>query len=70
MDKEDLIKFEEEIAELFNGANISAPVHLYYGNEDQIIDVFKKVGPNKITVTRSAQVKGEWVLQSEVITLD
>ena len=43
MDKEDLIKFEEEIAELFNGANISAPVHLYYGNEDQIIDVFKKV---------------------------
>ena len=45
MDKEDLIKFEEEIAELFNGANISAPVHLYYGNEDQIIDVFKKVRP-------------------------
>ena len=43
MDKEDLIKFEEEIAELFNGANISAPVHLYYGNEDQIIDVFKNV---------------------------
>ena len=45
MDKEDLIKFEEEIAELFNGANISAPVHLSYGNEDQIIDVFKKVRP-------------------------
>ena len=45
MDKEDLIKFEEEIAELFNGANISAPVHLNYGNEDQIIDVFKKVRP-------------------------
>ena len=41
MDKEDLIKFEEEIAELFNGANISAPVHLYHGNEDQIINVFK-----------------------------
>ena len=45
MDKEDLIKFEEEIAELFNGANISAPVHLYYGNEDKIIDVFKNVRP-------------------------
>ena len=45
MDKEELIKFEEEIAELFNGANISAPVHLYYGNEDQIIDVFKNVRP-------------------------
>ena len=45
MDKEDLIKFEEEISELFNGAYIPAPVHLYYGNEDQIIDVFKKVRP-------------------------
>ena len=45
MDKEDLVKFEEKIAELFNGANISAPVHLYYGNEDQIIDVFKNVRP-------------------------
>jgi len=43
MDKEDLIQFEEDIAELFNGGNITAPVHLYYGNEDQIIDVFKKV---------------------------
>ena len=43
MDKEELIKFEEEIAELFNGGNIFAPVHLYYGNEDQIINVFKKV---------------------------
>lgn len=45
MTKKDLVQFEEEIAELFNGANISAPVHLYYGNEDQIIDVFKKVRP-------------------------
>jgi len=43
MDKEELIKFEEEIAELFNGGNIFAPVHLYNGNEDQIINVFKKV---------------------------
>ena len=34
MNKEDLIQFEEEIAELFNGENISAPVHLYNGNED------------------------------------
>jgi hypothetical protein len=34
------------------------------------IDVFKKTGPNKITVTRSAQVDGKWVLKSEVIALD
>ena len=35
-----------------------------------LIDVFKKTGPNKITVTYSAQVNGKWVLQSEVIVLD
>ncbi len=35
-----------------------------------LIDVFKKTGPNKITVTRSAQVNGNWVLKSEVIALD
>ena len=43
MNKKELIKFEDEIAELFNGGKIRAPVHLYYGNEDQIIDVFKKI---------------------------
>ena len=41
MNKEDLIKFEEEIAELFNAGKIRAPVHLYHWNEDQIIDIIK-----------------------------
>ncbi|MCX7549609.1 hypothetical protein [Xanthomarina sp. F2636L] len=36
----------------------------------KLIDVFKKTGPNKITVTRSTQVNGKWVLKSEVISLD
>ena len=40
---EDLIKFEENIADLFNGAKIKSPVHLYYGNEAQIIKIFKKI---------------------------
>ena len=35
-----------------------------------LIDVFKKTGPNKITVTYSAQVNGKWVLKTEVIALD
>ncbi len=35
-----------------------------------LIDVFKKTGPNKITVTYSVQVNGKWVLKSEVITLN
>ena len=43
MNKEKLVKFEEEIAELFNSGKIKAPVHLYHGNEDQIINVFKKI---------------------------
>ena len=32
--KKELIKFEDEIANLFNNAKIRAPVHLYFGNED------------------------------------
>lgn len=36
----------------------------------KLIDVFKKSGANKITVTRSAQVDGKWVLQTEVISLN
>ena len=42
MTKEELIEFEDEIAEYFNNAMIKAPVHLYHGNEEQMIDVFKK----------------------------
>ena len=40
---EELIQFEEEIAELFNNGKIRAPIHLYYGNEDSIIATFRKV---------------------------
>lgn len=43
MNKEQLISFENDIAECFNNAMIKAPVHLYYGNEDQMIDIFKQV---------------------------
>ena len=35
-----------------------------------LIDVFKKTGPNKITITYSTQVNGKWQLKSEVIMLD
>jgi pyruvate dehydrogenase E1 component alpha subunit len=45
MTKEELIAFEEEIAALFNAGRIRAPVHLYSGNEEQIIEVFKPVRP-------------------------
>lgn len=43
LSKQDLIDFESDIAELFNQAKILAPVHLYSGNEDAMLDVFKDV---------------------------
>ena len=43
MNKKELINFEEEIASLFNQGKIKAPVHLYQGNEDKIIEIFKKI---------------------------
>src|SRR5690606_23417697 len=35
-----------------------------------LIDIFKKSGRNKITVTHSAEVDGKWVLKSDVVLLD
>jgi TPP-dependent pyruvate/acetoin dehydrogenase alpha subunit len=45
MTAEDLIQFEEEIAALFNAAKIRAPVHLYSGNETQMLEIFRDVRP-------------------------
>jgi len=45
MTANDLINFETEIANLFNAAKIRAPVHLYYGNEAQMIEIFRDVRP-------------------------
>lgn len=44
--REDLIEFENEIASLFNAGQIRAPVHLYHGNEDRMIEVFRDVKPD------------------------
>ena len=44
--KEELISFEEEIADCFNKAQIKAPIHLYSGNEDNILEVFNKIEKN------------------------
>ena len=46
MKKDDLIQFENEIAKLFNAGKIRAPIHLYHGNENQLIKVFKKIKKN------------------------
>ena len=43
MRPDELIAFEDEIAECFNKAQIRAPIHLYSGNEKHIINIFKNV---------------------------
>ena len=35
----ELIKFEEEIAEWYEAGRIKAPVHLRDGNEQKLIDI-------------------------------
>jgi len=39
----ELIEYEEFIADKFNDSLIKAPVHLYNGNEEQIINVFNNI---------------------------
>ena len=48
--KQELIDFETEIGERFNNREIRAPIHLYHGNEDQIMQVFASIA-----------VKQDWV---------
>lgn len=43
MRKDELVAFEDEIAALFNSGKIRSPVHLYSGNEQQIISLFQKI---------------------------
>jgi TPP-dependent pyruvate/acetoin dehydrogenase alpha subunit len=44
--EDDLISFENEIADLFNDSRIKAPVHLYNGNEKKMIEIFENVKEN------------------------
>ena len=39
----ELISFENSIAELYNQGKIRSPVHLYNGNEDFLINIFKEI---------------------------
>jgi TPP-dependent pyruvate/acetoin dehydrogenase alpha subunit len=43
---EELVAFETDIANCFNNAMIKAPIHLYDGNEEQMIEVFKQIQPD------------------------
>jgi pyruvate dehydrogenase E1 component alpha subunit len=41
--KQDLIDFETKIGEYFNEGKIKAPIHLYDGNEEEMIDIFSNI---------------------------
>ena len=43
--KEDLISFEELIVSHWESAKIRGPVHLSNGNEEQLIEIFKRINP-------------------------
>jgi pyruvate dehydrogenase E1 component alpha subunit len=51
--KNDLIRFEDKVAETFNAGEIRAPIHLYSGNEDKLIEIFQKI-----------DIKEDWVFCS------
>tara|TARA_Y100000310_G_C20533586_1_gene739731 strand:- start:419 stop:1048 length:630 start_codon:yes stop_codon:yes gene_type:complete len=41
--KEELISFETEVKERYDNGEISAPVHLSKGNEDELIEIFQYI---------------------------
>ena len=41
--KSDLIRFENKIAKMFRQKKIRVPIHLSGGNEDELIQIFKKI---------------------------
>jgi len=43
LNKQELIDFETEIAELFEKGRIPSPVHLSRGNEDELIKIFENI---------------------------
>ena len=43
---EKLIRFEERIVEHWENAKIRGPIHLSNGNEEQLIEVFKRISEN------------------------
>jgi pyruvate dehydrogenase E1 component alpha subunit len=45
--KKKLVDFENKVAELFNLGKIKSPVHLYSGNENKILRIFKNIKKNK-----------------------
>ena len=41
--KEQLIAFEDRVADAFNKGKIRSPIHLHFGNEDALISIFANI---------------------------
>ena len=52
MNKKQLIEFEQRVQKVYEAGEIKAPIHLSGGNEDQLIEIFKKID------------KDDWVFSS------
>ena len=46
MNKKQLIEFEKKVQKVYEAGKIKAPVHLSGNNEDQLIEIFKKIDKN------------------------
>jgi len=44
--KENLIRFEKDMVDLYEQGLIQGTIHLSKGNEDELIEIFKKIKPN------------------------
>ena len=58
--KEDLINFENKIANLFNEGKIRAPIHLQSNCFDQLIDIFNHINEND-------WILGSWRFHAETL---
>jgi len=62
MTKEELIAFEQDIAQLYEEGKIKAPIHLAGTNEDELIKVFKKYVSNTDWIVSTHRNHYHWLL--------
>ncbi len=43
--KEELIQFEKDVVDMYKEGKLRSPIHLSGGNEDELIEIFKKIKP-------------------------